>query len=257
MYGKKFVAAVLFLAVADIEVDAYGHYGGYGGYGGEVETAETADFDPVPAPESSDDGYTVDFPADGDWEFESAMISLCEIDSEEIDAWAADVPQDYTQYIPTDYVLEVRLYRTGSTDSDAYGVGLAHESMDEGLVAFMDETSGDAEFKSYLYDVAASKDADFESRPDFYLDSDQTNDPEGLGNTWGQMLMDDEWCIYNYNDDASDDWDEGTYHFFYTEMSESMGTYSGFEQDIDVSLPTRAQQLVAAMTAASLLLAVF
>ena len=49
MYGKKFVAAVLFLAVADIEVDAYGHYGGYGGYGGEVETAETADFDPVPA----------------------------------------------------------------------------------------------------------------------------------------------------------------------------------------------------------------
>lgn len=210
----------------------------------------------MPAPESSDDGITFDFPADGSWEFESATISLCEIDSEAIDAWAADVSEDYTQYIPTDYVLEGRLYRTGSTDSTAYGVGLAHESMDKGQVAFMDMASGSTEFKSYLYDVAASKDADFESKP-AYLDADQTTDPEGSGDTWGQTLMDDEWCIYSYNDNSSDSWDEGTYHFYYTEMDESMYTYSGFEQDIDVSLPTGAQQLVAAMTAATLLLAVF
>ena len=99
MYGQKFVAAFLFLAVADVEVNAYSHYGSYGGYGGyDVEDVED-DFESAPAPEgyhNGDNGTVVDFPVDSDsWDFSHAVFHLHE-NEDNLEDWAASVADDKT-----------------------------------------------------------------------------------------------------------------------------------------------------------------
>ena len=56
MYGKRFIAALMFLTVAEVEVNAYSHYGGYGGYGGygdydEEDGFEAAGEEYIPSPD--------------------------------------------------------------------------------------------------------------------------------------------------------------------------------------------------------------
>ena len=114
MYGKKFVAALLFLVVADVEINAYSHYGGYGGYGGYGDEGDDVDTDTaIPAPSDdlypTDDGTVVEFP--DDMAFYSATFCLHMIDDEDeaLIMWAESLPEEDLHFAPTDYVFRADL----------------------------------------------------------------------------------------------------------------------------------------------------
>ena len=108
---------------------------------------------------------------------------------------------------------------------------------------------------TYYYDSSLADAAPMEYKPDF-LETDETTDPMGSGDTFGQEYGVLKWSIYSYNDDASDeDWDTGSYHFYYVEGTHSTGYYTGFTQDITLDISSGAAQLVAASATATLLLA--
>ena len=171
MYGKKFVAALLFLAVADVEINAYSHYGGYGGYGGYGEE-DGADgdymFDPAPAPESNhadEDGTVVDFPSDFDgWDFYRAVFHLQDIDVDLTD-FLDNLPEEYADYAPTDYVMKGKIYHSGAGTELQFGVGLAHESWEEGIFAMYD--SEREEFGTSIFNVDDMLAADYETYPEW------------------------------------------------------------------------------------------
>ena len=142
MYGKKFVAALLFLAVADVDfltVTAIAPIATV------VNISVGADsnymFDPAPAPESyhaDEDGTVVDFPSDG-WDFYRAVFHLHEIDVDLTD-FLDNLPEEYADYAPTDYVMKGEIYHNndGAYKGIEIGVGLAHESWEEGILAGYD-----------------------------------------------------------------------------------------------------------------------
>ena len=128
------------------------------------------------------------------------------------------------------------IYHNADGTDVQFGAGLAHESWTQGRLAYMDIQSGTPEYKTFKYDADLAKSANHAEKPSFL--SPPVTDPAGHGETWGQEMRDDDgdkvWCIHNYNDDVSDDWSEGIYHFYYFEANESTGYYAGFEQDIDI-----------------------
>ena len=260
MYGKKLVAAVLFLTLEEVAADYYG-------YGNEVTTEaapvpDYSDFETAPVPSTDfaegDDGTTVEWPTDFDgWDFSSALLHLDAIDQEAIEQWAETVADKYKDYIPTDYVLQGEISHNKSGTDFEFGVGLALDSWSEGQLAYMDTSSGEPVFATYFYDVAKADSANMSYKPE-YLSNDPQTDPQGHGNTWGQSYDADtgSWCIWSYNDDSTtDQWESGTYHFYYTEATTATGYYTGFTQDIEITAYDGATQLLAATTTATLFFA--
>ena len=267
MYGKKIVSALLFLAVADVEINAYSHYGSYGGYGGyggygeEMELPEDP-FESAPAPEfyhDDMDGTEVEFPEG--LVFTHAVFHLHENDMDMTD-FIASLPEGYEDYTPTGYVMKGEIYQDPMGTFDSVAVGLAHEDHSEGRIAgySMEAPEG---YRAWTFPMdlgwLKSGELDFSADPAWAESDPIIGEPAGHGFTWGQEMMEDDdgntvWCIHNYNDNAADEWASGMYHFYYAE--DSNGVNNGFEQDIMIdAIGAGASQLIAATTTATLLLA--
>ena len=122
MYGKQFIAGLMFLAVAHVraqddeeeEVDAV-----------EEGAEELYEASPEPDLENApeDAGIEVEIP-EGDWTVTELGFALLAVDEEweEAAAWAEGLPEELADYAPTDYVL-CGVAAVEGLDENGYALG--------------------------------------------------------------------------------------------------------------------------------------
>ena len=132
MYGKQFIAGLMFLAVAHVraqdeeeEVDAEEE--------GDVELYEAS---PEPDLENApeDAGIPVELP-EGDWGITELGFALLAVDEEweEAAEWAEGLPEELAAYAPTEYVLCG--VAAGEISENGYALGAQGESQSQGILA--------------------------------------------------------------------------------------------------------------------------
>jgi hypothetical protein len=130
MYGKQFIAGLMFLAVANVraqddeEVDA-------------EEGAELYEASPEPDLEAApeDAGVEVEIP-EGDWTITGLGFGLLAIDEEwtSADEWAEGLPDELAAYTPTDYFLS-GVAVGEALEENGYALGAQGESQSQGILA--------------------------------------------------------------------------------------------------------------------------
>lgn len=253
MYGKKFIAALLFLAVA-VEVKAQDPYGE------EEEVYDTADFEDIPAPSGdfSDNAADVEIP-EGDFDITSATFELAETaDDDAVWAWADALPEN-PDYYPGDFVMSGQVVFSDDADATGHAIGLIHEDWESGIMALHSDLEDDMfATVEFTAEVIPDEDGDYEEdaieepTEDDYIENAEGY--AGLGNEWGQDIDEEgNWNLWSYNDDGPEDqWEDGIYTVWYVEHDED--GFAGFSTEIEI-VTSGAKQLLASATAASMLLA--
>ena len=248
MYGKQFVAALMFLAVAQVNGQEYG----------DEEETETTLYEATPEPdvELGDGAAEVTLPEDGEWDITSATFALGVVseDAAVID-WNDGLPDDLAAYAANvdDYVL-VGTADVAQQDGEKYAIGLQSGSQTQGILAIAD---GEELFTVY-FDSAEAEDGDAEEQPAWFDAEPNTEDGfeelTGCGDVWGQTFDGATWNLWSYNgEDGSESWGEDTYDFVYVESSEGQTVWSTFTDSFDLAA-SGAARLLATATTASLLL---
>ena len=135
MYGKQFIAGLMFLMVAHVraqddeeEVDAEEE-----GANELYEASPEPDLDAAP----EDAGIQVEIP-EGDWAVTELGFALLAVDEEweEAAEWAEGLPEDLAAYAPIDYVLCGVAAAAGETlEENGYALGAQGESQSQGILA--------------------------------------------------------------------------------------------------------------------------
>lgn len=244
MYGKQFVAALLFLAVAQVSAQEYGDE-----YGTEAAAAYEAT--PEPDVEFDDAAAEVTIP-DGDWKVSYIAFEAFELaDDDAIWDWANGLPDDLADYEPSGLVL-VGTADIEVADGDSVVLAIQAADSDMGIAAVY----GDGEFATYSWDYATDgADGELDAEPEFIADpedltaQDGLEDSAGIGYAFGQSYDAGTWNIWLYNV-ASDDWaDNGTteHDFMWLQYDGETEVISAFTETIDIVL-SGATSLLATAT---------
>ena len=135
MYGKQFIAGLMFLAVAHVraqddeeeEVDM------------EEEGADEDLYEVSPEPDlenaPEDAGTEVEIP-EGDWTITELGFALLAVDEDDeaVADWAEGLPEELAAYAPSDYVL-CGVAAGEGLDKNGYALGAQGESQSQGILA--------------------------------------------------------------------------------------------------------------------------
>ena len=131
MYGKQFIAGLMFLAVAHVRAQEEEEE-----IEDETEGAELYEVSPEPDLENApeDAGIPVELP-EGDWGITELGFALLAVDEEweEAAEWAEGLPEELAAYAPTDYVLCG--VAAGEISENGYALGAQGESQSQGILA--------------------------------------------------------------------------------------------------------------------------
>ena len=252
MYGKQFIAGLMFLAVAHVRAQDEEEE--------EVEGEEEVElYEVSPEPDleegDKDAAIAVEVP-EGEWDVAEIAFVLSEVEEDGAAAeWAEGLPEELAAYAPSDYVLcGVAALEYG--EDKLYGLGAQGESQSQGILA----TSTGGEFWTVYFD--GETDYTEEGVLAEIVDPETANEEEGfepnsgVGDVWGQGYDGEYWYIWSYNgEDGSESWEEGALSVLYVEHDTETGETTGFTAELDLVVYAGAASLIASATTASLLLA--
>jgi hypothetical protein len=247
MYGKQFIAALMFLAVAQVNGQEYDE---------EVDAAAAYEASPMPEIDPEEVELTDVTIPDGDWDVSRVCVVLGVVaEGDAVLDWNDGLPDDLAAYAATvdDYVLCVGA-ELDLQEGEAYALGLQSASQTAGILAI-----ADGGFRTVYFDSADAEDGDDIEEPAWFSAEANTEDgfedASGVGDVWGQDYTDGMWSLWSYNgEDGSESWGEDTYDFVWVESAEGQTVWSSFTDSFDLAA-SGAARLLATATTASLLLA--
>ena len=251
MYGKQFVAAMLLLAVAQVNAQDYGD-------------EAPADYEATPEPDVLfDDNATVVEIPDGDWSvsyiaFEAFQLS----DDAAIWDWANGLPDSLADYEPSGLVL-VGTADIAVADNLYFFLALQAADTDMGVAALY--IPADPEFGTVGWDSTTDGVDDeidglpaFMADPESFTEQDGLEDNAGIGYAFGHSYADGTWNIWLYNV-AADDWSDNPtaeHDFMYLEYDADADVSKAFTDTFDIVLSGASSLLATAACVTALALAI-
>ena len=126
MYGKQFIAGLMFLAVAHVRAQEEEEEE----IEDETEGAELYEVSPEPDLEAfeEEDASIVEIP-EGDWTVTDLAFILAPVDEDDeaVAEWAEGLPEELAAYAPTDFVL-IGVAAGEALEENGYALGAQGES---------------------------------------------------------------------------------------------------------------------------------